>query len=62
MYKKVLIGPINMLYKSMMTPTREMGKVMTEVAMSRGEKLEEGDIGMEGTLVSNVALRRMAGL
>jgi hypothetical protein len=62
MYKKVLIGPMNTLYKSMMTPTREMGKVMTELAMSRGERLEGGGIGMEGTLVSNVALRRMAEL
>jgi hypothetical protein len=46
----------------MMTPTKEMGAVMTELAMSRGERLEGKDIGMEGRLVSNVALRRMAGL
>jgi hypothetical protein len=62
MYKKVLIGPMKILYKSMTTPTREMGKVMTELAMSKGEPLDGKDIGMEGTLVSNVALRRMAGL
>lgn len=62
MYKKVLIGPMNLLYKSMMTPTREMGKVMTQLAMSKGEPLEAKDVGMEGRLVPNVALRRMGGL
>jgi hypothetical protein len=62
MYKKVLMQPMNLLYKSMMTPTREMGKVMTELAMGKGEPLEGKDVGMEGTLVSNVALRRIAGL
>jgi nucleoside-diphosphate-sugar epimerase len=62
LYKKMFIPPMNLLYRSMMTPTREMGKVMTELAMSRGEPLQGTDIGMEGRMVSNVALRRMAGL
>jgi hypothetical protein len=57
-----MIAPMNLVYKAMMTPTKEMGAVMTELAMSRGERLEGKDIGMEGRLVSNVALRRMAGL
>jgi hypothetical protein len=62
LYKKMFIPPMNLLYRSMMTPTREMGKVMTELAMSRGEPLQGTNIGMEGRMVSNVALRRMAGL
>jgi hypothetical protein len=61
-YKKVLIAPMNMVYKSMMTPTQPMGKVMMELAMSKGEPLQGSDVGMEGTLISNVALRRMCGL
>ncbi|RYN40797.1 hypothetical protein AA0112_g2483 [Alternaria arborescens] len=61
-WKKAIIAPMNLVYKTMMTPTKEMGAVMTELAMSRGERLEGKDIGMEGRLVSNVALRRMAGL
>jgi hypothetical protein len=51
-----------MLYKSMTTPTRKMGRVMTELAMNKGEQLGGIALGMEGTLVSNVALRRMVGL
>jgi hypothetical protein len=61
-WKKAMIAPMNLVYKAMMTPAKEMGGVMTELAMSRGEGLEGKDIGMEGRLVSNVALRRMAGL
>lgn len=61
-YKKMLIAPMNLVYKAMMTPAKEMGRVMTELAMSRGEALKGTDIGMEGRLVSNVAIRRMAGL
>jgi hypothetical protein len=62
MYKKIVIGATDMLYKSMATPTREMGRVMTELAMNKGEQLGGIVLGMEGTLVTNVALRRMAGL
>jgi hypothetical protein len=62
MYKKMLIPPMNLFYKAMMTPAKEMGRVMTELAMSKGEPLEGTDIGMEGRLVSNLAIRRMAEL
>jgi hypothetical protein len=62
LYKKVMIPPLNMVYKSLMIPTQPMGKIMTELAMSKGEPLQGSDIRMEGTLLSNVALRRMAGL
>ncbi|KAF1836794.1 hypothetical protein BDW02DRAFT_208544 [Decorospora gaudefroyi] len=61
MFKKALM-PLNLVYPSIMTPTREMGKIMTELAMSKGEPLEGKGIGMEGRLVSNLAIRRMAGL
>lgn len=60
-YKKVLIPTIG-LYKGMMTPTRPMGKIMTELAMSKGEPLVGSDVGMNGRLISNLALRRLAGL
>lgn len=61
-YKKPLLGPIDLVYKSMMTPTTELGKILTELAMSKGEPLEGKDIGMEGRLVPNVAIRRLTGL
>ncbi|KAH7338495.1 hypothetical protein BKA66DRAFT_479783 [Pyrenochaeta sp. MPI-SDFR-AT-0127] len=61
-YKRALITPLNVVYKSMMTPTKPMSKVLTELAMSKGGPLEGSDIGMEGRLVPNSALRRMGGL
>lgn len=61
-WKKTLIPAINTLYNPMITPTRPMGKIMTELAMRKGEPLEGKDIQMEGTLVTNVAMRRLAGL
>ncbi|KAJ4301219.1 hypothetical protein N0V90_003310 [Kalmusia sp. IMI 367209] len=61
-WKKTLIGPIDAVYKNMITPTKPMGKILTELAMSKGEPLEGQDIQMEGRLVPNVAFRRMAGL
>lgn len=54
--------PVFSLYKSFHTPTRELGRVLTELAMSEGQPVEGADTGMEGRLLSNVVLRRLAGL
>jgi hypothetical protein len=62
LWKKLLLAPLDVVYKSMMTPTQPMGRIFTELAMSKGEPLQGSGIGMEGTLVTNVAIRRMAGL
>ncbi|KAF1954026.1 hypothetical protein CC80DRAFT_595560 [Byssothecium circinans] len=62
LYRKTLIAPIDAVYKSMITPTRPMGRVFTELAMQNGEPLEGKDLMMEGRLVPNIAIRRMAGL
>ncbi|KAF1935967.1 nucleoside-diphosphate-sugar epimerase [Clathrospora elynae] len=61
-YLRTLTPLINALCTNMMTPTRGMGRVMTELAMSRGEPLAGNDVSMEGRLVPNAALRRIAGL
>ncbi|KAF2644344.1 hypothetical protein P280DRAFT_421183 [Massarina eburnea CBS 473.64] len=60
LYKRMLIGSIGAIYQNMATPTRPMGKVFTELALRKGEPLEGQDLGMEGRLVPNVAIRRMA--
>jgi len=46
----------------MHSPTRELGKVLTELAASRGERLEGSGVEGEGRTVSNVGIRRLAGL
>lgn len=61
MYKRVFL-PVVSPIKSMMTPVIPLGRVLTELAMSKGEPLEGKDIQMGGRLVPNVAIRRMAGL
>ena len=61
-WKKAMMSPMNLVYKSMMTPTQPMGKVFTELAMSKGEPLEGTGVGLEGTLLTNIGIRRMSGL
>jgi hypothetical protein len=62
LWKKVLIGSIGAVHKPMITPTRPMGRIMTELAMSKGEPLEGEDMQMDGRAMPNVAFRRLAGL
>jgi len=61
-YKLMLLPPIALLAKGFTTPTPALGRILTELAMSRGEPVEGDDVGMEGRLVPNAAIRRMAGL
>jgi hypothetical protein len=39
-----------------------MGKVFTQLAMSKGEPLAGTGVGLEGTLLTNIGIRRMSGL
>ncbi|KAJ4309341.1 hypothetical protein N0V94_008977 [Neodidymelliopsis sp. IMI 364377] len=61
-WKKAMVAPMNLLYRSMMTPTRPMGRVFTELAMSNGDPLEGSGVGLENTLLTNIGIRRMSGL
>lgn len=46
--------------RNLYTPTREMGKVVTELMLGNGEKLEGSGV-IEGRTLSNIGLRRMGG-
>ncbi|KAJ4987838.1 nucleoside-diphosphate-sugar epimerase [Stagonosporopsis vannaccii] len=61
-WKAMAIKPLNNIYKSMMTPTQPMGKVFTELAMSKGDAMKGPDVKLEGTLLTNAGIRRLAGL
>lgn len=61
-WKTTMIRPLNFVYKSLMTPIKPMSKVFTELAMSNGEPLKGSDVKMEGTLLTNIGIRRLAGL
>jgi hypothetical protein len=62
LYRRMGLAPFDMVWKNMMTPTRPMGKVFTELALGKGEPLEGKDVQMEGRLLPNVVLRRLAGI
>jgi hypothetical protein len=49
---------------SMISPTRELGKVLVELATGDGVAQKEGESGVsgEGRTLSNVAMRRLAGI
>ena len=61
-WKAPILPVLGATWKNMLTPTRELGKILTELAMSKGAALEGTDIGMEGRLVPNIAIRRLTGL
>lgn len=59
---RVLLPTLNTIAPSTMSPTRELGKVLTELAMGDGEPLEGRGIEGEGRIVSNKGQRRLAEL
>lgn len=61
-WKSTMIKPMNLLYKTMMTPTKAMGKVFTELAMSKGEPLEGPGVGLENTMLTNIGIRKRSEL
>jgi len=57
-----LLPLIKGLHRDMLTPTRNLGEVCTQLVTGDGEKLEgKGVVGVEGRILSNVALRRLGG-
>jgi hypothetical protein len=62
--ESALLPPLRVLLPRMISPTRELGKVLVELAMGDGGAKDEGESGVsgEGRTLSNVAMRRLAGL
>lgn len=59
----MMIPVLNVVWKNLMSPTAELGKVLTELALSDGEPLEEGEGLLDGgRTVRNIALRKLGGL
>ena len=54
--------PVFRLVPSLVSPTRELGKVLTGLAMGDGGELEGKGVLGEGRTVSNVGMRRLAGI
>ena len=58
----VVFPPLRVAYPGMVSPTRDLGRVLAELAMGDGERLEGMGVEGEGRTVANVGVRRMAGL
>ncbi|KAF2804295.1 nucleoside-diphosphate-sugar epimerase [Mytilinidion resinicola] len=61
-WQKPVWTGIKALYPSLHAPSRELGRVLTELAASKGEALGGKGVEGEGRIVNNVGWRRMAGL
>lgn len=57
-----LMATLNKLVPSMMSPTRELGRVLVDLAMGDGAEVAGPGVEAEGRTVRNAAMRRIAGL
>jgi hypothetical protein len=57
-----LLGVVRATAKGIISPTRELGKVATEIASGDGEPLKGTGVEGEGRILANSAIRRLAGL
>lgn len=62
LYKRVLVPPLNVVWNSGMIKTEGLGKVLTELAMREGGKLEGAGVEADGWLLRNGGIKRMSGL
>jgi hypothetical protein len=58
----VLLPALRGLAPSMLSPTKDLGRVLTELAMGDGKPLDGPGIDGEGRTISNKAFRGIAGL
>ena len=62
--EKAALPAFRSLLPSMISPTRELGKVLVELACGDGAPHKEGECGVsgEGRTLNNAAMRRIAGI
>ena len=59
-YLVPLLAASRVVWPGMVSPTRELGRVLTELAMSDGEPLNGTGVSGEGRTVSNAGFKRLA--
>ena len=57
-----LLPALRACYANVVSPTKDLGRVLTQLAMGDGQKLEGKGIEGEGRTIANVGMRRLAGL
>lgn len=58
----VLLSLFRAAYTKMVSPTKELGQVLVDLAMSTGEPLQGKGVLYEGKTISNVGMQRLAGV
>jgi hypothetical protein len=60
----ILLPGIRVTLPGLMSPTRDLGKVLVQLAMGDGQAFPEKDVGIsgEGRTLNNKAMRKLAGL
>jgi nucleoside-diphosphate-sugar epimerase len=59
---RVLLPALRAAYGNMVSPTKDLGRVLTDLAMGNGEPLEGKGIEGEGRIITNAGFRRLAGI
>jgi hypothetical protein len=60
--ERVLLPTFRATTKSLVSPTKDLGWVLTDLAMGNGEPLEGKGIEGEGRTITNAGFRRLAGI
>jgi uncharacterized protein YbjT (DUF2867 family) len=58
----VFLPAFRATYKDGVSPTKDLGRVLTDLAMGSGEPLEGKGIEGEGRIITNAGFRRLAGI
>lgn len=61
-YLPPMLAAVRAVGPSVLSPTRDLGRVLVVLAMSDGEKLDGVGISGEGRTISNAGMKRLAGL
>lgn len=59
-FNSIALRVLRPTMSSMISPTKDLGRVLTELALSQGDTLEGKGIGGEGRTISNIGFRRIA--
>lgn len=60
--EKALLPVLRGLGPGMLSPTKDLSRVLTDLAMGSGEPLEGNGVEGEGRTISNARMRRLAGI
>jgi len=60
--EQVLIPVVKTLFSGMHSPTKDLARVLTDLALGDGEPLSGKGVDGEGRTIANVGMRRLAGI